>query len=470
VLGLCQYYFDVDLVFQSRPPSSFFGNKNMAAQFSLLIIPLGIALFLLSNPFLVKAYVLTGSALALIFTVIVSSSAVTVAMFGMISLAALYITNVFIRKKHRSFLSFYVFIIAFIVVAAIFTVAYKFDYDGLIYGSFSHGDELFSIQLRVFKWFNAWEIFKDNVLLGVGLNNWYIVYPLYHQVFGIDAGVSLQVVSDHAHSDLLQVLVETGLIGGAILSWLLISVFRATRTILKFQTQENKIIAGGCVFSLVAIFSVSLFSFPLQLPFTIYLVVILFGVLSRLSNHMPPEVIPTKGCIPFWCSFLIFFSMLWSIALYYCFYNADIFYRKSHHYFLNKQFNEAREAADAAVTYNPYRYETLKYRAASYHANNHDSAEEMLLLLVDNYPNSLNSLTRLFDFYMQKNEYLKALSVAVKIRTISPRSDYAHQNMVLVYGRLKNQKGFVLSLSKLKEINGEHYLVRKYMGEQGKKY
>jgi len=46
ILGICQYFLEVDWVLQLTPPSATFGNKNMAAQFMVLTIPLAVALLL----------------------------------------------------------------------------------------------------------------------------------------------------------------------------------------------------------------------------------------------------------------------------------------------------------------------------------------------------------------------------------------------------------------------------------------
>jgi len=49
VLGILQFLLEVNWVLQLRPPAATFGNRNMAAQFMVLTIPLAAVFFLLSR-------------------------------------------------------------------------------------------------------------------------------------------------------------------------------------------------------------------------------------------------------------------------------------------------------------------------------------------------------------------------------------------------------------------------------------
>ena len=49
VLGICQYLLSVDWVPQRVPPAATFANRNMAAQFMVVTIPLAAGFFLLSQ-------------------------------------------------------------------------------------------------------------------------------------------------------------------------------------------------------------------------------------------------------------------------------------------------------------------------------------------------------------------------------------------------------------------------------------
>lgn len=49
VLGICQYLLEVTWVPQIVPPASTFANRNMAAQFMVVTIPLAVGFFLLSR-------------------------------------------------------------------------------------------------------------------------------------------------------------------------------------------------------------------------------------------------------------------------------------------------------------------------------------------------------------------------------------------------------------------------------------
>jgi len=49
ILGICQYLFEVKWVPQLTPPAATFANRNMAAQFMVVTIPLAVGFFLLSR-------------------------------------------------------------------------------------------------------------------------------------------------------------------------------------------------------------------------------------------------------------------------------------------------------------------------------------------------------------------------------------------------------------------------------------
>jgi O-antigen ligase len=471
-LGLSQYYLGAELVFQSRPPSSVFGNKNMAAQFSLLTIPLGWTIYVFSKSYIFKFFVLTSGVISLFFILVVDSNAINLVLVELLVLALFVLAFFYLKKNYGSWVVGFSVIFVCMVILGVTLILSFFDFDALFSGKFTHGDELFSIQLRLFKWLNAWVMFKDNYLLGIGLNNWVASYPLYHQIVGADAGVDLGTISEHAHNDFLQILVELGIVGGVFALLLLVNIFTVVIKIMSCQCGQSRAIAGSITFSLVAILTISLFSFPLQLPLTIYIVVVFIGLLSGLAKsaelksvsprHFAGQAFRRVAI----CGLSI--AALLSGILYYNLYNADIWYRKAHHYHLAGHYDKAMRAADIAVSYNPYRYETLKYRAASYYSSKDPAAEAMSLALLDHYPNSLNGLNRLFDYYMQDKKYMNALNVAVKIKSMAPYSAYAHRNMVLVYSGLKNKKGFVASLVRLKEINANHYLVQHYIKRQAK--
>ena len=138
--------------------------------------------------------------------------------------------------------------------------------------------------VRLIKWLNAWELYKDNWLVGVGSNNWLIEYPIYHQIHGFDKGVRLDSQSDHTHNDFIQLAVELGLVGVIILLWILVIFVKTLWPLLWSAPSQSRYLSVAIAAALLGISIDALFSFPLQLPLNIFLLMTYIGTISTLSR------------------------------------------------------------------------------------------------------------------------------------------------------------------------------------------
>ncbi len=127
-------------------------------------------------------------------------------------------------------------------------------------------------------WNNTITMFQMNPVTGVGMGAFETAYPQYSS-----DNSSLTLTVDRAHNDYLQVLSDTGLIGGAIGLWFLLTLFFVIGR--SFRSAEP-LRAGLAIGSGAAIFSMSVhsvFDFNLQLPSTALLFLILTAVSANLS-------------------------------------------------------------------------------------------------------------------------------------------------------------------------------------------
>lgn len=129
-------------------------------------------------------------------------------------------------------------------------------------------------------WKNSWTIFRMNPVSGVGMGAYETAYPQYSS-----ENNGLSQVIDRAHNDYLQVLSDTGLIGGAIalafLVMLLIFINQSLRTHDKFRAG----LAIGCGSAIFSLLVHSIFDFNLQIPSTSLLFLVLTAVSVNLSHH-----------------------------------------------------------------------------------------------------------------------------------------------------------------------------------------
>lgn len=130
---------------------------------------------------------------------------------------------------------------------------------------------------RVDTWRDTWKIIRANPIVGIGLGAFETAYPIYAKDDG-QVGIVAQ-----AHNDYLQVLADTGVIGGGILIWYLIALCLAFNRGLKASDPflVKVTVAGGV--GLFGILVHSLFDFNLQLPSH----ALLFCLFSIVLSQMP---------------------------------------------------------------------------------------------------------------------------------------------------------------------------------------
>jgi O-antigen ligase len=144
---------------------------------------------------------------------------------------------------------------------------------------------------RLDTWRDTWNIIRANPIIGVGLGAYETAYPIYAKDNGL-TGIVAQ-----SHNDYLQVLADSGIVGGLILLWFMGTVCWAIIRGLKAPDPflVKVTIAGG-----VGIFGImvhSLFDFNLQLPSHALLFCLLSVVVSPISATSPElvAILKVKG-------------------------------------------------------------------------------------------------------------------------------------------------------------------------------
>ena len=139
-------------------------------------------------------------------------------------------------------------------------------------------------------WLASWTIFQANALTGVGLG----AYETAFSIYGGEKIVGGQAVVDRAHIDYLQSLTDGGIIGGLIVLWFLIVLWRAAKRGLQLADPLRQTVALACVVSLFGLLVHSLFDYNLQLPSHSLLFVSYAAILGQLST-LAIEATPVPG-------------------------------------------------------------------------------------------------------------------------------------------------------------------------------
>jgi len=132
-------------------------------------------------------------------------------------------------------------------------------------------------------WGDTLTMFKAHPLLGVGLGAFETVYPMYGRGDG-------SFVIEFAHNDYLQVLSDSGVVGGMLALWFIIAVLRSFARALKSRDPLVSGFALGGGAGVFAILVHSVFDFNLQIPSNALLFLVLSAVVSVLgAASMRPD-------------------------------------------------------------------------------------------------------------------------------------------------------------------------------------
>jgi O-antigen ligase len=115
-------------------------------------------------------------------------------------------------------------------------------------------------QSRISMWRDALPLIKDHPLLGAGLGTFPIAYTSGQTAF-------LGQFVNHAHNDYLEIASDLGIPAALILFGSILFVLaRAIRSFLSDERDFERIVALGCVGSIVAILLHSFADFNLYIP------------------------------------------------------------------------------------------------------------------------------------------------------------------------------------------------------------
>ena len=248
--------------------SSVFSHKNIYASVLVLSIP-----FLIIADYSKKSKILLVSFTFLFLIILQTRSALLALLVSSIYFA--FSKNDFLNKNKKliSLAGFVVLLTSVLLLKQLNTFEFFvtiFDFDG---------DSLRSstVKERFFLWGNSLKMFCDNWLLGVGVGQWAICFPIY--------GLSLwrlrqgEVVMQRPHNDMLENFTELGFAGGVI--FLLILIYPL---LIKAKTSKEQLIKFG----LISFIIIAFFSFPQQriIPSLMFFTFVAFSLKNKKSINI----------------------------------------------------------------------------------------------------------------------------------------------------------------------------------------
>jgi len=293
IIGILQYLFDPFTLTQAAIPASTFGNKNIATQVLILILPLCIFLMLNKKVSGLQVWILA-CIISFIFVFIFysTSRAAWIVTFTEILLVILYfifnkakITDWCVWNSNKRN--------ATIVGLLLIILLTNISADGFTFFLTIASDNISSIQEsasdisspRYQTWLTALNMFMDSPIIGTGLGS-------FSQNLG-NEGYATWTINNtfRAHNDLLELAVELGLIGIFIFLSVIVSIIYSIFHILNKNTGEIHFFYYLVFVALIGSFVNLQFSFPYQMPVPI----LIFGLYSGLiAKQIDSNIEPIK--------------------------------------------------------------------------------------------------------------------------------------------------------------------------------
>jgi Flp pilus assembly protein TadD/O-antigen ligase len=295
VVGLAQSYglsTDAYGIRQAFVPGSLFGNKNMAAEFTLFILPLVLYrcekdAFRGLHPFVAVMILLF---LGLTQTKAAWIGAVVILLLTGIRLRGLLLTKAQLFRAVR----IVCLPIAFLCLINIpHRVGERIERRLQVSGSVLTTAKD-SVNNRVPLWLNSSLMIARHPLFGVGPDNWYIHYPRYALAVWPDPTFDSTHQEENPHSDTIKIAAETGLAGLAAFFWIVATLARLAWRNSCAEPSPGSDLKFYASLSILAILLDGLFAFPLHLAPGAGL----FWALAAVLVAGSPGVIPKLWRLP----------------------------------------------------------------------------------------------------------------------------------------------------------------------------
>lgn len=293
---------------QAAPPAGAFANKNLAASYMLMCLPLMVYLMVTSTTRLKLILSSISFTLAGIFLIYTRSRGSWLSAIAVLIFAALWLI---LNKGDRQALCAQFNTKKFIaLITSVIIIIYASSFSSKLIkanGNAYHSlDTTVSSQLssianiskkelsvRSAYNINGIDILLDNPM-GVGLGAFHTIYPQYFKSSAITpkVGYNLSARPRRMHNDMFQAFIELGILGGMAHLFIFMSPLYMARRISKNEKIPNKTKALS-FFVLIGIAGIcvnSLGDFPLQMPTAPAVLWLLVAIITGLYvTHIKPD-------------------------------------------------------------------------------------------------------------------------------------------------------------------------------------
>ncbi len=427
-LGMLQYYAGFDLIDQHYPPALTFNNKNMAAQYTLLLIPIGLMMMMRVSAPHWKIFFMSVS-LAQIILLFYGTTRNAILCFALqLALMLFFMGREALKRiDDREFLQrLLIYIGVGIGVLLLLSLLSKGNGSLILFtierfATLGQNTVNFTGESRFPIWGNTLEMVKDHLLFGVGVGNWMVEYPLYYRSAMIDWEMGLDIQHINTHNDYLELTAELGLVGLGLLLWGgILTVWRGGQLAFKLDYDSRIVV----ILLLVAIAGLALnavgsFAFEQPAPVALFIVYIaMIEVYWRRDLGAVPLLSLRKfgysgqmACAA--VAALLCAGLTWH---HYRWYQTEISFRRatiaSRQGDIQGMLIEGLRAKDMF----PQRRRLRNFVAMGYmRRGNFDQAINAFNVVLEGYPNMLHTLTNTITAYDQAGRAAEAMPLVERL-------------------------------------------------------
>ena len=488
IIGIIQELFEPDWFFQVIKPAATFGNKNMAAQVVVIILPLALTFALAAKQKSLYWLFSVISALIIVFIIYTQTRAAWLAVLIEFLVLGGFLAKDYFLSRNITYLTsakYSAFGISFLFVMLMMNVSAD-GFGWQFYRASKFIDTNYSLNREIVKdksatvrlsiWANTLEMIYDRPLQGVGLGNHKVFYPAYHRKSVIEKTFSERSQLSNVHNDYLQILAELGVIGFIFFFWILLVGLRVVwKSMTLVEHGEKRFMIIGITAAITGFLVTAMFSFPLQRAIPPIFFMGLTGMVAVLYSEMNPsfKVIRAKWVLMgLFISAVSICGMIWLIN--YNRYNGDKYFYSAQLSASANRWNEAIKEAKFSLEAFPYRKKTLSYLGRYLiEAGQPQKAVPVLEEVLQEYPYLINAYLNLGLANARIKNFVEAEKYYNKALEIKPDYTRAYTNLANLYF-LNNlsEKGYA-SLKKAADVNPKNpdiYMVRGFHQAKEKRY
>ncbi|MCP4716565.1 MAG: tetratricopeptide repeat protein [Deltaproteobacteria bacterium] len=479
VIGIMQKLYGITWIPQLTDHASTFSNKNMAAQFLAIAFPLSLGAIITSRQIWLKIISGIFFAVTCLFLVYTETRACWLAATAVVVLLAAYGAVLLYKRGIRDYINKEI-IIAICCCVVTVTVLFsspqirqklnlntdKISEQYLSIGSGLGGSSM----LRSIWWYNTAIMIKDNFWQGVGLGNFKLHYPRYHQRVGDSKLKILKGIKrdwsfgetkqlNRVHNDYLQIFVETGIFG--FCAWLLIFILALY---LFWKTQwtlnnEKRLQALFLFLGILAFMIEAVFTFPLERAIPPIYLFVLLGFLALLYSEKFPRPLtvsrrPTQAGIRIGLAAALLLYAGCSFNYIKKIVTVDKYFVEALMFSDRGDTDNAGAALQKASIFSMWNFNVPALLARNHTIkNDYQNAIAAYEETFRAHPNHTNALLNIGYCYLQIKQFDKAIAYFKKYLEVIPYAAKGHNNLAIAYFSKKDYDNAIIHYKKSSELD-----------------